>query len=316
MEEIMVERTESFDSGSKNRRASFGPDLAGFPNANAPHSRRIVSINPFRCRVWALHDRLDEFLTEESCKSEIESVAAHGQMVPALGRPLRDDPDHEVEMICGARRLFVARHLGVPLSVELREMSDREAIAAMDAENRIRKDISPYERGLSYASLLRANYFNSQEEIARALKVSASQVSRLLKLAQLPSMLVAAFQSPLDIREGWGLDLYKAWHDVNMRSILSQRARSLAARSPRLKAHEVYERLLAPVGATARQRRKSVDDVVKGATGRPLFRIRHQRNTLALIVPNSVVRPTSLDMIRSALVDILEDKVEASANGV
>jgi ParB family transcriptional regulator, chromosome partitioning protein len=311
MEKTMIEYTEPFDSSLGNRGATQALDLADAPGSGTPQSRCIVSVSPFRCRIWALHDRLDEFLTEESCRSEIASVAAHGQLVPALGRPLRDDPDHDVEMICGARRLFVARHLGLPVRVELREMSDREAIAAMDAENRIRKDISPYERGLSYASLLRARYFSSQEDIARALKVSASQVSRLLKLAELPSIVVAAFESPLDIREGWGLDLHKAWHDTNFRSILSQRARSLAVRAPRLKAHEVYERLLAPVGETARQRRKSIDDVVKGSTGKPLFRIRHQRNTLALIVPNSVVRATSLDMIRGALVDILERTVES-----
>src|SRR5579872_1164089 len=306
MEEVMIEYTERFDSSDKSGRAARALDLSEVPSSNAADPRRIVSVSPFRCRVWALHDRLEEYLTEESCKSEIESFTAHGQLVPAVGRPLRDDPDHDVEMVCGARRLFVARHLGVPVRVELREMSDREAIAAMDAENRIRKDISPYERGLNYASLLRAKYFSSQEEMARVLKVSASQVSRLIKVAALPTVIVAAFASPLEIREGWGLDLYRAWHDVNLRSLLTQRARSLTARAPRLKPHEVYECLMAPAGATARRRRKPLDDVVKGRTGEPLFRIRHQRNTLELILPNSVLSATSLDVIRRTLVNILE----------
>ena len=258
--------------------------------------------------MWARHDRLEEYLTEESCKDEIESVTAQGQLVPALGRPLRGDSDHDVEIVCGARRLFVARHLGIRLQVELRDMSEREAMVAMDAENRLRKDISPYERGLSYVSLLRAKYFKSQDEMAQAFSVSASQVSRLLKLAELPSVVVSAFASPLDIREGWGLDLHKGWHDANTRPILAQRARALAARTPRLKAQEVYERLLAPAGTAARQRRKCRDNVVKGDTGAPLFRIRYQRNTVALILPNSLVGATSLEMIRRAVSEILDRK--------
>jgi ParB-like chromosome segregation protein Spo0J len=76
--------------------------------------------------------------------------------VPALGRPLHGDLEFDVEIIYGARRLFVARHLNMPLQVELREMSDREALVAMDIENRLRTDISPYERGTA-ADVYRLN---------------------------------------------------------------------------------------------------------------------------------------------------------------
>jgi ParB family chromosome partitioning protein len=183
-------------------------------------------------------------------------------------------------------------------------MDDREALVAMDAENRLRKDVSPYERGLSYAGLLRAKYFTSQEEMARALSISASQVSRLLKLAELPSVVVGAFVNPIDIREGWGLDLHKAWRDPDIRPVLTQRARSLASQTPRPAAHIVYERLLAPSGAVSK-RRKYRDDVVKAASGVPLFRVRYQRNTVALILPNSSVNATVLETIRCTLSDIL-----------
>jgi ParB family chromosome partitioning protein len=305
---MSIDHTDSSIASDTGRRATRISDFRETSTSCATHARAIVSISAFRCRVWALHDRLEEYLTEESCKDEIESVIAHGQLVPALGRPLRGDPEHEVEIVCGARRLFVARHLGIQLRVELREMSDREAMVAIDAENRLRKDISPYERGLSYASLLRAKYFSSQEELAHTLNVSVSQVSRLLKLAGLPSVVLSAFASPLDIRERWGLDLYTAWRDANMGPMLTQRARTLAARTPRPKAHEVYEHLLAPCGAATRRRRRCQDDVVKGGAGTPLFRIRYQRNTVALILANSAVDARLLEMIRHALSDILERK--------
>src|SRR5579871_4858114 len=131
-------------------------------------SKKITSADPFRCRMWSLHDRLDEYVTEDACQAEIESFAKHGQLIPALGRPIRSDPDFDVEVICGARRLFVARHLNRPFLVEIRELSDRDALIAIDIENRHRRDVSPYERGLSYARWLRSGQFQSQEELAKA----------------------------------------------------------------------------------------------------------------------------------------------------
>jgi hypothetical protein len=73
--------------------------------------QQIVSANPFRCRMWDLHDRLEHLIVEDNCREEISSVSRHGQQVAPLGRRLRGDPDHDVELICSARRLFVARHL-------------------------------------------------------------------------------------------------------------------------------------------------------------------------------------------------------------
>lgn len=58
--------------------------------------RQIVSVNPFRCRMWDLHDRLEQHLTDESCKKEIESFKRHGQLVPVLGRRLLNDKEHDM----------------------------------------------------------------------------------------------------------------------------------------------------------------------------------------------------------------------------
>src|SRR6185437_1019895 len=114
----------------------------------------ITSVNPFRCRMWDLHDRLEYLILEDTCRAEIASFEKYGQLIATLGRPLRGDPDYDIELVCGARRLFVARHLNVDLLVEVREMTDQDAIIAMDMENRQRRDVSPYERGLSFARSL------------------------------------------------------------------------------------------------------------------------------------------------------------------
>jgi ParB family transcriptional regulator, chromosome partitioning protein len=267
----------------------------------------IVSMDPFRCKVWQLHDRLEDHITEESCSDEIASFSRHGQLVPVLGRPLKNDGLHSVELIYGARRLFTARHLKKPLLVELREMTDREAIVAMDIENRQRKDISPYERGLSYARWLRCGHFESQDDIARALRVSSSQVSRLLKLAKLPSVIIGAFDSALDIREGWGLTLADILADPERRQIAIRVARTIAERSPRTPALEVYRTLLGSSAHGRKPRDLVHDRVVKGRDGSPLFRVRQQHRSIALLLPVERTSARMLEAIQRAVAQVLQD---------
>lgn len=266
---------------------------------------RILELNPFRCRVWTLHDRLADYVTDETCKAEIESFSKTGQLAPALGRPLIGDHEFDVELIYGARRLFVARYLNVALRVEVREMSDREAIVAMHTENRCRKDISPYERGLSFARWIQKGHFASQDDIAHNLRISASQVSRLLKLAKLPAVIVGAFHSPSDIREGWGLDLMHLWEDDKHRDLLAQRARSISKRVPSSSAEEVYHYLTAPAGSAGKKRKAARDIVVRAGNSPPLFRVRHLRTGSALLLP--LLSDATLSKICAAVAEILRN---------
>jgi ParB family chromosome partitioning protein len=261
--------------------------------------------------MWALHDRLEGNLTEETCRAEIDSFTKHGQLMPALGRSLRGDPDYEVELIYGARRLFVARHINIPLTVELRDMSDREALIAMDIENRQRVDISPYERGLSYARWLRSGHFETQDDIARTLKISASQVSRLLKIARLPAIVVDAFRSPADICEGWGLELSEALEDAEKRQAIIRKARAVCVHTPRLPAREVSRQLLSATMPGRKIQRPAHDEVVKDSAGRALFRMKHRTGSIAIVVPLKGMSPRVLAGIRTAMTRVLTQPMES-----
>jgi ParB family chromosome partitioning protein len=256
--------------------------------------------------MWDLHDRLESLVNEDTCRSEIDSFVRHGQLVPALARRLHGDPQHDLELIYGARRLFVARHVNRPLLVEVRAVSDREGIIAMDIENRHRKDISPYERGMSYARWLAGGYFASQEEVARVLRVSPPQVSRLLKLARLPSVIVSAFVDPREICEAWVLDLMAALEDPERRPAIMARACALGSQVARMPAREVFRQLL---GAAPRRRKASSgarDEVVTGEDGTPLFRIKFLRDSISMELPIHAVSARSLRRIRRALEDLLQ----------
>lgn len=276
----------------------------------------IIHVSPFRCQMWSLHDRIDTYITEETCRAEIESFMKHGQLVPVLGRALRGDPNYDIELIYGARRLFVARHINKPLKVEVREMSDREALIAMDIENRQRTDISPYERGQSYARWLRSAHFQSQDDIARALKVSSSQVSRLLKLARLPTVIVDAFASPAEICEGWGLDLIDALEDPERRPAIIRRARAIGTLVPRPSSREVYRQLLIVPAVRAKLKPRVCAEVVKDAQGTPLFRVRQQTSSVAIVVPMARMSTRALEQIRLSVAEILQnDRALTAAPG-
>lgn len=271
--------------------------------------KTIVSMDPFRCRMWDLHDRLESHIDESTCKAEIESFLKHGQLVPVLGRPLRGDPSHDIELIYGARRLFVARHLGRPIMVEVREVSRSEGIIAMEIENRHRLDISPYERGLSYLHWLRAGYFKSQEDLSHALQVSPSQISRLLKLALLPAVVVNAFRTPVDICETWAPDLAAALADTQRRGPTCTRARAIAALPARPEPREVYRQLLAASVPGRKVKHRPRDEVVSGANGKPIFKIRHHASTVALVLPLDKLSASQLSQIRAVVLAVLQDVV-------
>lgn len=266
----------------------------------------VVSLNPFRCRMWKMHDRLQKHVNEQTCKAEIDSYSKHGQLVPVLGRRLRGDPAYDVELIYGARRLFVARHVNKPLQVELRDFSDRDAIVAMDVENRQRLDISAYERGLSYSRWLRGGYFGSQDEIAHALKISAAQVSRLVKLAQLPPLIVEAFATPLDIREGWALEIFDAVANPRRRKATVATARAISALSPRPPAREVYQQIVTASLRGRKSQRRTSSEIVTGDDGEALFRIKYHGKRIALLLPGDKLSSKSLADIRDSIVRILQ----------
>src|SRR6185437_11272091 len=153
-------------------------DLRQARTAKQQGVRKVVA--PFRCRVWAQHSRPEEELDYASCKSLCESISKNGQHQPTLGRPVIDDPDCDVEIICGARRHAVALTLGCDLLVEVRRMSDAEAYVAMYEENLLREGDSPYVRGQILSRALRSGTYLSQEELGAAFNLSHSAVSRLV----------------------------------------------------------------------------------------------------------------------------------------
>jgi len=122
----------------------------------------------------------------------------------------------------------------------------------------------------------------------------------------LPSAVLNAFGSPLEICEGWGLDLIDALDDSSRRTQTLNRARTLAGKNPRPPALEVYRELLAASAKGRSVKPRTRDEVVTDGSGHPLFRIRHQRHTIALLLPTHQISAVSLEAIRRSVAMVLQ----------
>lgn len=176
-------------------------------SSGATAVRKHQRVDPAKCRMWAHHNRDYAALNYERCQDLIESIKAQGkQEVPAIVRRLDKDPDHDFEVICGARRHWSVSWLrennyrDIGFLVEVRELEDEEAFRVADLENRAREDLTDFERARDYLRALDSYYGGKQKNMAERLNVTPSWLSRYLDLARLPAELVQAFQSPHDLR--------------------------------------------------------------------------------------------------------------------
>lgn len=92
----------------------------------------------------------------------------------------------------------------------MEEVSDQDLFKEMDRENRARADLAPWEQGVMYRRALNEQLFSSQDQLARELGVDPGNLSKALRLADLPEAVVQAFASPLDLQYRWAKALNDA----------------------------------------------------------------------------------------------------------
>ena len=159
----------------------------------------LYQVPPARVRLWEEHNRRYDLLDDKRCADLIDSFKRTGrQEFAAVVRPVNDDPQHDYELICGARRHWTTSYLGWDLLVEVRALDDRQAFTLQDIENRDREDISDYERAVDYKNALPKYFDNNRASMSKFLEIDRGNLSRLLDLADLPPPLVDVYH---DVRE-------------------------------------------------------------------------------------------------------------------
>jgi ParB family chromosome partitioning protein len=258
--------------------------------SGAAVARMHEAVDPARCRIWDGHNRDYAALSETLCADLIESFRAQGrQEVPAIVRRVTNDPAHEFEVICGARRHWTVSWLRAntypdfKFLVEPRELTDEEAFRLADLENRSRKDLSDYERATDYARAIERYYGGSQQKMVERLDVSKSWLSRYLELARLPEAVVRSFASPHQIGISHAAALAPLLRAPKTRALVMAEAEQWAGQGATPAA--VVRRLVAAAsGKPAKRRAKEVE--VKDAAGKLVAQaLQSPAGTLSITVP-------------------------------
>jgi len=169
------------------------------------NANNILWVDPIDCIGWPFANRHPEYLKLDACADLIESIDKIGQQVPALVRERSGSPKYEI--ISGMKRLFACKHLGKKIKIEVTPLADKQALLAMDAENRQRSDISPYERACDYKRWVKSGIYKNYTEIINDLGVKKSWFSQLVSLADLSPDIVKAFGHPNNLKIKWGYEL-------------------------------------------------------------------------------------------------------------
>jgi ParB family transcriptional regulator, chromosome partitioning protein len=143
----------------------------------------------------------------KNLKAEIDE--AKGNVQPIKVRPLQGIPDR-YEIVFGHRRHRACLELNLSVLALVEDVSDQDLFKEMDRENRARLDLSPWEQGKMYRRALNEKLFSSLGDISKELGVDKGNISKALRLADLPDDVVNAFPSPLDLQYRWAKLLHDA----------------------------------------------------------------------------------------------------------
>jgi ParB family chromosome partitioning protein len=162
---------------------------------------RLIDPHSIVASKWA--NRIDDsFDSAEFAQLREEIAQAGGNVQPIKVRPLSGSAE-QFEIVFGHRRHRACLELGLPVLAFVEEISDQDLFKEMDRENRKRQDLSPWEQGRMYRRALNEELFASLGDMSKELGVDKGNISKALKLADLPESIVAAFGSPLELQYRW-----------------------------------------------------------------------------------------------------------------
>jgi ParB family chromosome partitioning protein len=182
--------------------------------------------------------------SEEEIERLAESIREKGQL-----SPIRVRWAAELEkwvIIFGERRWRATRHAGLP-NIDCffhdGDISKSEILEQQLIENLLREDLSPIEEAKAYQALMELNEWNGKQ-VADALRIPASKVTRVLALLDLPpdvqksveaGELAArtAYETPRSKMMTRGESLLTRQQQVACRSATLRRPRVSAKGSPR-----------------------------------------------------------------------------------
>jgi ParB family chromosome partitioning protein len=279
--------------------------------------KTLKLVDPARCRIWARHNRRYDLLNAENCAELLEGLRSQGQQeLPALVRPVTDDPNFDYEVIWGARRhwsvsyLRTVEHRDIKYLVEERELTDEQAFRLSDIENRSRADLCDYERAVDYLKAVNAYYDGQAQRMADRLEVSKSWLSRFLDLGRLPSPVVSAFGDIFVLKVNHARQLKAFLEGGPVTDLVLDEAERLTAQQrehqarkmPLLDPAKVVQALQKAAGGSAPHKtlkKRSAPNVISNPRGEALFTLKRKGPKLLVLEISLDTKGSEADLVEA-----------------
>lgn len=268
LKEIQHRKTDS----AETKKPQPSPELK---ELNQPATIKMAtgtqSLPTSKIVRWHYKDRItDQIRNLDQLAKSFKEV---GQISACLVRPKPDEPG-KFELIVGERRFEAAKMLGMPLKVDIENLSDHEAALIQVIENDQREDLTEFEEGMSYARLIKDGLITTKD-IQEKLQKSKQRISELLSFSKIPNDIVEAIgdMSLVSPKTASEIVRYIKKDDNNISKILAFADKIATGKVSSIKLRQLIE-------STEVNKVKSINNTkVMTNDGRHLFTWRMDNNT-------------------------------------
>jgi ParB family chromosome partitioning protein len=237
----------------------------------------------------------------------VSSITRHGILEPLLVRRLDGG---KYELVSGERRFHAAMEAGlaeVPC-IEL-SVNDEQALEIALIENLQRKDLSPFEEGEGFRTLIE-KYGYTHQQVAEAVGRSRVTVTEALKILEIPQEIRDLCRHADITAKGVLLEIAKAPSVDTMYQLIEQIVEERLDRAEvRIRRQELSEanEAAADSGRPAAEEARPLDGTPPVTKRRPfLFRFRHPEKPFSLSLSFRSEREPEPQEIISALEEMID----------
>ena len=250
----------------------------------------LADLDPQTIRRSRLGNRIELSFRDTDFQELVQRIAhTNGNEVPICVRPI-DDPEHDWEIVYGQRRHAACLELGLPVTARIkRDVSDRELIQQMMLENHDRSDLAPYEEGLMFVQWINEGLVANQSQVGELCGLTKAYVSERITVARLDPSVTKALGDPRHLGVEDARRLNRALHeapDAVWKRVAELVDESTENNYQEVDRDEVRRRVGYLINGTRRSPRPP--EIVKGKSGRPLFRVRRDKGRTAITLERGV----------------------------
>ncbi len=166
----------------------LGLDMLFPDNANEVQVKKTLRTS----EIEPNRDQPRKNFSDEAITALADSIREHGILQPILVRPMSTG---SYQIVAGERRWRAARMIGLDeVPVNIRELSDVEAMQIAIIENLQRENLNPVEEANGYNELIE-KYGMTQDKVAKMVGRSRSAIANAVRILSLPDRVLKMLEN-------------------------------------------------------------------------------------------------------------------------